>query len=207
VESAAGSPKQPREEGVERDVDVPIAQLGPVAPATRAGTGLADDFVTAAFEAHRHEIFSFLARTTRDDGEAEDMVQEAFLRLSREARAGRYPDDVRAWLFRVGSNLAMSRFRHRSVVGRWLERFGQQEHDRPALPSPERHAIGRERLADMERALRGLSPDERVALLLASEGFSGREVAEAIGRTEAATRTMICRARMRIRAELAEVDG
>jgi RNA polymerase sigma factor (sigma-70 family) len=199
--------KQPLEQNVERDVDVPVGQLGTVAPVMRVGLIPADDYVTAAYESHRHEIFSVLSRTMRDDTEAEDLVQEAYLRLAREVRAGRYPDDVRAWLFRVGSNLAMSRFRRRSVAGRWLERSGRQEHERPAQPSPERHVIGRERIAEMERALRRLSPDERLALLLASQGFSGREVAEAIGRTEAATRTMICRARMRIRAELAEVGG
>ena len=44
-------------------------------------------------------------------GVAEDLLQEAFLRLTREVRADRTPDNVRAWLYRVGANLAVSRGR------------------------------------------------------------------------------------------------
>lgn len=44
--------------------------------------------------------------------------------------------------------------------------------------------------------------DARTALLLAAHGFSGREVAEALGRTELATRSLICRARLRLREHL-----
>src|SRR5262249_28528500 len=86
-------------------VDAPFARVADVAPLARVVTRDADDFVSAAFRAHRDELFTFLARTTRDDDEAEDLVQETFLRLAREARAGRVPDQVRAWLYRVASNL------------------------------------------------------------------------------------------------------
>ncbi|HMJ81385.1 MAG TPA: sigma factor-like helix-turn-helix DNA-binding protein, partial [Candidatus Dormibacteraeota bacterium] len=51
----------------------------------------------------------------------------------------------------------------------------------------------------------------RLALLLAAQGQSGREIAAALGRTESATRTILCRARRRLRDELArgarQTDG
>jgi len=59
---------------------------------------------------------------------------------------------------------------------------------------------------DHERA-RELAPDARVALLLAAQGFSGREIAETIGRSEIATRTLMCRARLDLRRRLEAADG
>jgi predicted RNA polymerase sigma factor len=58
-------------------------------------------FVTSAWADHHAEVYAFLVRTTRDPGVAEDLVQEAFLRLTREVSSGREPTNVRAWLYRV----------------------------------------------------------------------------------------------------------
>jgi RNA polymerase sigma-70 factor, ECF subfamily len=204
--AASTGEQQIRASSVAPDVDVPLAHVAGATPFIRAVIRDADDFVVAAFEAHRDELFTYLARTTRDDAEAEDLVQEAFMRLAREARAGRMPDQVRAWLYRVASNLAMSRFRRRSVVGRFLGRFGASE-VMGEMSSPETTTLRRERTAAMERALRALPEEARLALTLAGEGFSGHEIAEAIGRSEAATRTLMCRARMRLRADLALEDA
>jgi RNA polymerase sigma-70 factor (ECF subfamily) len=159
------------------------------------------DFVTAAFQAHRAELFSFLARTTRDDADAEDLVQEAYLRLARQVRADRPPDQVRAWLYRVASNLAVSRFRRRTVARGFMSQFGSGELGGESC-SPEESVIRRERAAAMELALRSLPAKERLAVVRSGEGFSAREIAESISRSEAATRTLVCRARMKLRAAL-----
>ena len=50
--------------------------------------------------------------------------------------------------------------------------------------------------------LADLDPVARTALLLAAEGFSGAEIAAAIGRSESATRTLLCRTRLRVRGRL-----
>ena len=183
-------------------MDVPSLEAVEVGPVTRVAGRDADALLTAAYQAHRDEIFSFLARTMRDDGEAEDLLQDTFLRLSREARAGRVPDQLRAWLYRVATNLAMSRFRRRGVAARWLERFKAAARDPQSAESPEAHFVGRERFHEMERALAVLPGDARTALLLAGQGFSGREIARSLGRTDGATRTLMSRARIRVRAEL-----
>ena len=192
--------------GVALDVDASLAPVVDVAPIVRVAARNGDDLVTAAFEAHRDELFTFLARTMRNDPEAEDLVQETFLRLAREVHAGRVPDQLRAWLYRVASNLAMSRFRRQSVVGRFLTKFGSSEAG-GEMTSPETSALRRERSAAMEKALQTLQPEARLALVLAGQGFSGRDVARAIGRSEAATRTLMCRARLRLRGELAGMDA
>jgi DNA-directed RNA polymerase specialized sigma24 family protein len=63
--------------------------------------------------------------------------------------------------------------------------------------------------SDLDRAVDGLSVDARVALLLSGEGFTGDEIAEAIGRSAASTRALLslARARVRVRRELFAAEG
>ena len=184
------------------DVDVPIVSTVEPGPVARVAARRADDLVTAAFEAHRDELFTFLARSMRNDAEAEDFVQEAFLRLAREVRAGRTPDQVRAWLYRVAANLMTSGFRRRSVARRWLERVSAAPREPELGESPEAGLIGRERFIEMNRALREVPEEARLALLMAAQGFSGREIAASLGKSEVATRALMFRARTSIRAQL-----
>lgn len=165
-----------------------------------------DGFVASTYDAHHAEVYAFLVRSTRDPSTAEDLLQETFLRLTTEARAGRAPDQVRAWLFRVASNLAISRARRQSTANTWMGRYGQSEHDGMVMDSPESAAIRRERTETLERALGDLPDEARVALLLAAHGFKGEEIAETIGRSHGATRSMLMRARLRVRDELVAED-
>ncbi len=82
-------------------VDVAVARRG----------ALAEAAIATAWSDHHEELYAFLVRTTRDPETAEDLLAEAFLRLTREVRADRTPDHIRAWLYRVAANLAMSRAR------------------------------------------------------------------------------------------------
>jgi RNA polymerase sigma-70 factor, ECF subfamily len=157
-----------------------------------------DGFVVAAYEAHHAEVYGFLARATRDVSAAEDLLQETYLRLTQEARAGQAPLQVRAWLYRVASNLVISRARRQTTARRWLGGSGRDENPMTS-PSPEAGVVRREGVAEMERVLEGLSADARLALLLSGEGFGGEEIAVTIGRSAAATRTLLCRARARVR--------
>jgi len=158
--------------------------------------------VVAAWADHHEELYAFLVRTTRSPEAAEDLLQEAFLRLTREARAGRAPDNVRAWLYRVAANLAVSRGRRLQSALRWLTGAGARA-ARPGVDqAPEATYLARESRAELVGALDVLGTDARSALLLASEGFTGLEIAAAIGRSGAATRTMMSRARLRLRETL-----
>lgn len=162
----------------------------------------ADAEVAEAWAAHHGEIYAFLLRTTRDPEAAEDLLQEAFLRLTREARAKRMPDNARAWLYRVAANLATSRGRHLAAAVRGLARIGRPQPGLPTDNLPEAGFLHREGRDDLVQVLAELDPPARAALLLSSEGFSGAEIAAAIGRTEGATRTLLCRTRLRVRARL-----
>jgi RNA polymerase sigma factor (sigma-70 family) len=159
--------------------------------------------LTALYETHRVELFAFLLRMTRDRETAEDLLQETFIRLITEARAGRLPDLVRPWLYRVAANAAISRSRHGAVWNRLVPRLV----DRREPAGPESEALRIERDSELHTALAQLAPDGRAALLLAAQGFSGQEIASSIGRTEAATRTLLCRARVQLRLVLEATEG
>jgi RNA polymerase sigma-70 factor (ECF subfamily) len=163
---------------------------------------LADAVVVEAWADHHEELYAFLLRTTRDIDVAEDLLQESFLRLTRDVRAGRMPDNPRAWLYRVGANLATSRGRRISTALRGLVRLGTAAGPARTEDAPEAGYLRREGRTELLGAMADLGPDARAALLLSSEGFSGAEIAAAIGRTESATRTLLCRARVRVRSRL-----
>ena len=168
------------------------------------GGAYSDEFaLTALYEAHRAELFGFLLSMTRDREAAEDLLQETFIRLIVEARAGRLPDAVRPWLYRVAANAAISRARHGAVWSRLLPRLV----DRREPVRPENELVRAERETELHTALAELPPDGRAALLLAAEGFDGHEIAASIGRTEGATRTLLCRSRVQLRLVLEAAEG
>jgi RNA polymerase sigma factor (sigma-70 family) len=151
-----------------------------------------------AYEAHLGPVTRRLTAITRNPAVAEDLAHEAFLRLTREVDAGRTPDDIHAWLQRVATNLAMSRGRHLGVADRRSAELPVPEPD----GHPEVEAIKAELREALVAALDELPATDRRALLLAAQGYRGPEIAALIERTPAATRTLLCRARAKLRERM-----
>ena len=187
-------------------MDPVTARVEPIDLAKVRRASSADGIVIAAWADHREEVFAFLVRTTRDREVAEDLLQDAYLRLTREVRAGRPPENVRAWLYRVATNLATSRGRRIASAIRWLGGAARASASGETAEPPEARMLRREGRAELECLLDGLAPDARAALLLSSEGFHGDEIAAAIGRSPAATRTLLTRTRMRLRTRLEALE-
>jgi len=164
----------------------------------RVGGRSDETVLTAIYEERRAELFTFLIGMTRDRDVAEDLLQDTFIRLIREARANRMPDDVRPWLYRVAANAAISRGRRGAVWHRLMPRLV----DRSEPERPDEEVVRVERERDLGAALAELQPEARAALLLAARGFAGVEIASSIGRTEGATRTLMCRSRVQLRRRL-----
>jgi RNA polymerase sigma-70 factor (ECF subfamily) len=165
---------------------------------SRSVVAAREDVVMRAFEEHAGKLTSFAFGMTRDRDVADDLVQESFLRLVKELAADRTPDNIPAWLFRVCANLATSRGRRATVAQRFLSSVRSLPDEAPAdVPT-----LRKETNAVLLAGLATVPPDARAALLMASQGFSGREIAEAIGRSEMATRTMMFRAREKLRVYL-----
>ena len=112
------------------------------------------DTLEALYLAHAAALRGRLLAITRDPALADDLASEAFLRLAMELGAGRAPTDPRAWLYRVGANLVVSRARRTTVATRAMPGLL----DRDVAASPEDEAIAHER-DDLLRERSPPSPD------------------------------------------------
>ncbi len=147
-------------------------------------------------------VQGMILAATRDADVAAEVTQEAFERLLREAQADRYPDAAGAWLYRTAMNLAISRIRRAAVAQRLVPRLTIC--DEPLMP--EGIVIGRERWRAIGEALAQLPSTERMALVMAGQGMSGGEIAAHLGKTHGATRSLMSRARGRLRRLLEGQD-
>lgn len=174
----------------------------PAVAAVRAGEAELERVVAGAFDAHAPRLKGFALKATRDPALSDDLVQETFVRLVRELRAGRVPENLQAWLFRVCANLITSRGRRGAVA----ERARALLVRRDLAPSPEDHALRHEETDRLTAGLARLPAQARVVLLLAAAGLDAAEIGAAVGKTSGATRTYLCRARLQLRDVLAEID-
>jgi RNA polymerase sigma-70 factor, ECF subfamily len=156
----------------------------------------------AQWQAHRRYLFAVAYRLLGSVSEAEDAVQETYLRLHRAAPAELA--NPRGWLATVVSRVCLdmlgsARARRESYVGTWLPEplVGYDDTDlgdQVALRESVRTAV----LVVMER----LTPAERVALVLHDVfGMDFDRLAGVVGRTPAACRQLASRARRRVRVQ------
>ena len=150
-----------------------------------------------AYDAYRDRLFASVLRSTRDDALAADIVQDAFLELIRAGQRGDLPENELAWLHRVAANRVIDWSRKRA---RWAGHLRPSE---DAEEAPETAVLRREDQRELHAALDTLPSETRRALLLEGEGYQPAEIAGMIGRTGQATRTLLCRARRRLRDGLA----
>jgi RNA polymerase sigma-70 factor (ECF subfamily) len=153
----------------------------------------------ALFRRWAGPLLRYLERMLGEVGAAEELVQEAFLRVHR-ARASYKPDArFSSWLYRIGTNLALNELRR---PGRRAshERVGESDGDAlPAAPQPASDAVvdARREIGLLDQALRALPERQRAALwLVAIEGQSYAEVAASLGVTESAVKALVHRARV-----------
>jgi RNA polymerase sigma-70 factor (ECF subfamily) len=162
---------------------------------------------------YRPLMFSIAYRMTGSVSDAEDIVQEAFVRLTRpaadpaagqadtQAQAQAAVESPRAYLATITTRLAIdhlrsARVRRESYVGTWLPEplLGGGEPD-PADLAETSDSLSMAFLVLLE----SLSPAERAVFLLREVfGYGYQEVAEAVGKTEPACRQIFARARRRI---------
>jgi RNA polymerase sigma-70 factor (ECF subfamily) len=170
-----------------------------LAATSRGVTADVEHDVSVAYDEHAAKLRAFAIAATRKGDVADDVVQDAFLRLVVELKAGRRPTNVGGWLYRVCANLIVSRGRRSSVADRMRSLLVRREESR----SPEDEALRGERSRDLSIALSRLPAQARVALLLASRDMGSADIGIAIHKSPGATRTYLCRARVRLRDELA----
>lgn len=162
------------------------------------GPALAEVAFESIYTAFSADLRRFVLWRMHDEAAADDVVQDAFLRLHVELSAGRAPSNVRAWLRRVAANLATSRGRRSQVAARHAPRLLAV-----AIPSTEDVVLRHDGDRQLLEALSHLRAEERQVLVLAAGGMRGPEIARRLGRSHAAVRALLCRARHHLRAEVA----
>lgn len=158
----------------------------------------------ALVERHRHAVINLAWRCLGDPAEAEDVAQEAFVRLYRARRRYRKAARVGPLLRRIVVNLCLNerRRRHRKPAGSLSE-----AQDGPAS-GPEAQVFADELQARIVRALSRLPDNQRMAVVLSRyEGLSYREVGDLLGCTVKAVEGLLHRARLRLLEELGDWLG
>ncbi|WP_325456935.1 sigma-70 family RNA polymerase sigma factor [Hyphomicrobium sp.] len=185
-----GSPAKPRPAADSRnDEAVLVAEAG-------AGNGQAFGVL---MERHLGSIVAVARRMLRDDAEAEDVAQEAFLRLWRSGATLEIgPAGIRPWLRRVVSNLCLDRVRGQGRV--------KVVEELPEVPEPPTQLAALES-QDVQRrveiAMQGLPDRQRLALTLFHfEGLSQIEIGNVLGVSDEAVESLLSRARRQLKADL-----
>jgi len=145
-------------------------------------------------------VFSLAARVLNDRAGAEDIAQEAMLRLWKIAPTWRQGDaKVTTWLYRVTSNLCTDCLRKRRSVG--LSEIPEPIDD---TPGAEATMQADQRASALRRALRDLPDRQRQAVVLRHlEGLANPEISDIIGVSVEAVESLIARGKKNLTTALA----
>jgi RNA polymerase sigma-70 factor (TIGR02957 family) len=169
----------------------------------------------APFDRHRRLLFTVAYQMLGSVADAEDVVQDTWLRWSAAERGE--VKDTRAYLVQITTRLALDRMasaraRRENYVGPWLPEplltTGEPVASAPPAPEPDQVAeLGEQVSMALLVVLETLSPAERAVFVLREVfGMPVAEVAAALDRTEAAVRQMAHRAREHVQARQPRFD-
>ncbi len=166
-------------------------------------------------ERHGRGVFQLAFRLTGSEPDAEDVVQEAFLKAYRELKRFESRSSFRTWVHRITVNCAYDllrqRPRHRGEsldAGPPDGAAGGIEPEADGTSWPDRLAFGAEIQGRVRAALDLLTPTERAAFVLRHfEGRSLGEIGGALGLRTGATKHSIFRAVQKMRRALAPLVG
>ena len=199
------------------------AQLEARDPDVRLMLQISDD-VPGAFEVlverYQHRLVGVLTHLIGKVDEAEDLTQDVFLRIYRARKGYKPKAKFSTWLFTIANNLAMNHLRRPwDATPLWLrwgwvfENSSGTQLSGPAAPGrpgprlamePPRRRCAQVELSDVVReALDVLGEDQKLAVLLNKfEDMSYADIAEVMGRSEAAVKSLLARARTHLREQL-----
>ncbi|MDH3997883.1 MAG: sigma-70 family RNA polymerase sigma factor [Desulfuromonadales bacterium] len=169
----------------------------------------------AAFELlvkqHSSLVFNLAWRLLGQKEEAEDLAQEAFLRLHKSLPSFRGESRLSTWLYRTTTRLAIDQLRREKIKRRLF--FFRRDNDAPdpveladdPTTNPRRLLRSREAMAQLNRALQTLSPQQRVVFMLRHyEGLALKEIGEHLNLKVGTVKAHLHRAIQHLRRELAE---
>lgn len=155
-----------------------------------AGADL-DATFEALYQTYGAPLLNYLHRLLGGRDEAEEAMQDAFVKAYRALPRLSQDANVRAWLYRIATNTARDRLRRRRLI-QWLP-LQDADRDDTALDHPAALAVDQ---ADVGRALAQLAPVYREPLLLYTvQGYDTAEIALMLGISRSAVKKRLVRAR------------
>jgi RNA polymerase sigma-70 factor (ECF subfamily) len=140
------------------------------------------DQVQRLYDNFRLPIFRYLICLGSSPDDADEILQETFLRAYQHLRAGRINQNLRGWVFRVAHNLAVTRFKKQCRIFARGTEFADATISAADPPADaETLLLSGERLRRISAAVKTLSPQERQCMNLRAEGLRYCEIADIIG--------------------------
>ena len=174
------------------------AERVPAEPTETAGpTDIAEPDLTALVRDYSGLLYRVALSVLRNPAEAEDVVQDAFLRVLQRRHSLAAVIDIRPWLVHIAWNLALDRVR-RARPSQLDDLFaaGLVSADLPA----DQALAEAGQIKQVLRAMERLPKKERQALLLsAMDELSTAEIGDILGRSESSVRSLLFRARAHLR--------
>ena len=169
-----------------------------------------EDFWRLAFREHGGLVLSYLERRLKNREEAEDLLQETFVRAIR-ADTFRRDQPLRPYLLRIAKHLLVNRYRRPQRVDQYQDAEAE-ERTPTSAPTPEQQAMWQRMRHRIDDILEAMSEDHRVAFQLGVlEQYAYREIAELTGWSLSKVKVNIYRARQRVLQDigdqLAEIRG
>jgi len=162
-------------------------------------------------ERHSRRLFRLAYRMMGNEHDAEEVVQDAFLRAYRRLDQFESRANFGTWLYRICANCALDQRRKLRGESRRVEPPAPEDSESPdpldvvpsAEPGPERLALSGEVGAQVQAAMDSLSSMERMAFVLRHvDGLGIEEIAQALGLNQGATKNSIFRAVQKLRRHL-----
>lgn len=176
----------------------------------RLRRGDEDAFVTL-MRACNQRLFRLAMSVVRDEAEAEDIVQEAYVRAFASVAGFHGRSSLSTWLCRIVLNEALQRLRRRSRRSHLTVAASDERGDACTIEvasdgfDPERLIASRELRELLREAVEGLAPEFRIVFVMrAVEGLNVAETAAALAIPPATVKSRYHRARVAVRAELDE---
>lgn len=161
-------------------------------------------FLERAIEQYGKATYNFAYRLTRNEADARDLTQEAFIRVYRAWRSFKPGTSFLSWIYRIVTNLYRDELRRQK--GRYQEEIPEdnapQEYrgERPLAIAPIDEYVEGHLSEPVSKALEALSADQRQIVVLADvEECSYQEIAEIVGCSIGTVRSRLHRARGQLR--------
>ena len=151
---------------------------------------------------HSAQVYRLAYRLTGNRPDAEDLTQDVFVRVFKSINTFQ-PGTLEGWLHRITTNLFLDQARRRQRI-RMDTLSAAPDHVWGSASGPEELHLDGELDADVDAALRALSPEQRVAVVLCDiEGLSYEEIAAVLDVKLGTVRSRIARGRAALREALA----